>query len=244
MNTTQTLEQLRLLKLNGMADRYQTQLELPADKQLEAHDLIAELAQSEVLVRANERAAYYLKLARLRLSVPPETVECSAARNLTKVQLNNLLQCDFIRHGEPVLITGPTGSGKSHLACALAYQACLFGYRSLYYNMNRFIEKVSGSRLDGSYLRLLNQWEKTPLIVFDDFGLQAMDHQMKITLLQLLEDRYAKKSIIIAAQLPVAKWYEFINEPTIADAIMDRLTSKAHRIELKGESRRKKTEKQ
>lgn len=102
----------------------------------------------------------------------------------------------------------------------------------MYYNINRFIEKVSESRLDGSYLKQLNHWERTPLIVLDDFGLQNLDQQMKITLLQLLEDRYAKKSIIIAAQLPVAKWYEFINEPTIADAIMDRLTTKAHRIEL------------
>ena len=244
MNTTQTLEQLRLLKLNGMAASYQTQLELPINKQLESHDLIAEMTQSEIMTRTNERAAYYLKLAKLRLPVQPETVECSTARNLSKQQLNTLLQCDFIRHGEPVLITGPTGSGKSHLACALAYQACLQGYRTLYYNMTRFIEKVGETRLDGSYLKQLNHWERTSLIVLDDFGLQTMDQQMKLTLLQLLEDRYAKKSIIIAAQLPVAKWYAYINEPTIADAIMDRLTSKAHRIELKGESLRKKSSKQ
>lgn len=151
-----------------------------------------------------------------------------------------MLQGQYIQAGEPVLITGPTGSGKSYLACALAYQACILGYRTLYFNMNRFIEKIISAKLDGSYLKQLNHFERTPLIIFDDFGLQALDQHSKLALLQILEDRYAKKSVIITSQLPVAKWYEFINEPTIADAIMDRLTAKAHRIELKGESLRKK----
>jgi len=106
--------------------------------------------------------------------------------------------------------------------------------------MNRFIEKIMLAKLDGSYLKHLNHFERTPLIIFDDFGLQVLDQHSKLALLQILEDRYAKKSVIITSQLPVAKWYEFINEPTIADAIMDRLTAKAHRIELKGESLRKK----
>lgn len=106
--------------------------------------------------------------------------------------------------------------------------------------MNRFIEKIISSKLDGSYLKQLNHFERTPLIIFDDFGLQLLDQHSKLALLQILEDRYAKKSVIITSQLPISKWYEFINEPTIADAIMDRLTAKAHRIELKGESLRKK----
>ena len=242
MNTNQTLQQLQQLKLLGMAGAYQSQLEQAVHQQLEAHDLVAHLAQAEWLSRTNERTAYYLKLAKLRLNALPESVECSTARNLSKQQLSLLLQGHFIQAGEPVLITGPTGCGKSYLACALAHQACGLGFKTLYFNMNRFIEKITLSRLDGSYLKQLNHLERVPLLIFDDFGLQPLDQSTKLALLQILEDRYAKKSVIITSQLPVAKWYEFINEPTIADAIMDRLTARAHRVELRGESfRNKKT---
>ena len=234
MNTTQTLQQLRELKLNGMAATYQSQLEQPLHQQLEAHDLIASLTQSEILNRDNERTIYYLKLAKLRLNAQPENVDCSPARNLSKQQLSLLLQGTYIQQGEPVLITGSTGCGKSHLACALAHQACIQGYRTQYFNMNRFIEKITMAKLDGSYIKQLNFLERTSLIILDDFGLQTLDQQIKLALLQILEDRYAKKSIIITSQLPVAKWHEFLNEPTLADAILDRLTAKAHRIELKG----------
>jgi DNA replication protein DnaC len=240
MNTTQTLQQLRQLKLNGMAATYQSQLEQPLHQQLDAHDLIASLTQSEIMNRENERTIYYLKLAKLRLNAQPENVDCSPARNLSKQQLSLLLQGTYIQQGEPVLITGPTGCGKSHLACALAHQACIQGYRTQYFNMNRFIEKMMMAKLDGSYIKQLNFLERTSLIILDDFGLQTLDQQIKLALLQILEDRYAKKSIIITSQLPVAKWHEFLNEPTLADAILDRLTAKAHRIELKGESMRKK----
>jgi DNA replication protein DnaC len=240
MNATQTLEQLQHLRLQGMADFYQSQLELPLHQQLEGHDLIASMTQSEMLSRSNERMTYYLKLAKLRLAAHPENIECSASRNLTKQQLASLLEGQYIKQAEPVLITGPTGCGKSYLACALAYQACMQGHRTLYFNMNRFIEKVTLSKLDGTYLKQLNHWERTPLIILDDFGLQPLDQQIRLALLQIVEDRYARKTIIITSQLPVAKWYEFINEPTLADAILDRLTAKAHRIELKGESLRKK----
>lgn len=240
MNSTQTLEQLQQLRLQGMSGFYQSQLELPLHQQLDAHDLIASMTQAELLNRSNERMVYYLKLAKLRLAANPENVECSAARNLTKQQFASLLEGRYIQQAEPVLITGPTGCGKSYLACALAYQACMQGHRTQYFNMNRFIEKVTLSKLDGTYLRQLNHWERTPLIILDDFGLQPLDQQIKLVLLQILEDRYARKSIIITSQLPVAKWHEFINEPTLADAILDRLTAKAHRIELKGESLRKK----
>jgi DNA replication protein DnaC len=240
MMTNQTLQQLKQLKLQGMANAYHTQLELPLHQQLEAHELLAELTQAEILSRTNERTAYYLKLAKLRLHALPESIDCSAARNLSKQQLSTLLQGQFIQAGEPVLITGPTGCGKSYLACALAYQACMLGFKTMYFNMNRFIEKITLARLDGSYLKQLNHFERTPLIIFDDFGLQTLDQYAKLAFLQILEDRYAKKSVIITSQLPVAKWYEFLNEPTIADAIMDRLTARAHRIELRGESYRKK----
>ena len=239
MNTHETLEQMQRLRFHGMADSYGTQLELPIHKQLDAHDMIAQLIQAESLSRISERTIYYLKLAKLRLAATPEQVECSASRNLTKQQLSTLLEGHYIKQGENILITGSTGCGKSWLACALGHQACVQGYKTSYMNMNRFIEKITLAKLDGTYIRQLNHFERQSLIILDDFGLQAMSQEIKLALLQLMEDRYSKKSIIITSQLPVAKWYEYINEPTLADAIMDRLTAQVHRIELKGESRRK-----
>lgn len=243
MNTTQTLQQMQQLRLQGMYHAYRSQLELPMDQQLEGHDLIAHLLQSEDLNRTNEKTAYYLKLAKLRLPATVEQIECSASRNLTKQQLAALTEGRYLQQGENILVTGATGCGKSFLACALGHQACLQGYKTAYLNMNRLIEKVTLSKLDGSYIKLLNHLERQTLIILDDFGLQPLTQEIRLTLLQLLEDRYGKKSIIITSQFPVPKWYEYINDPTLADAILDRLTANANRIELKGESLRRKKSK-
>jgi DNA replication protein DnaC len=240
MNTNATLEQMKELKLPGMALAYAQQLELPVHQQLEAHELIAQLLQSEQLTRQQEKTAYYLKLAKLRLAAIPEQIHCSAARNLTKQQLATLLEGYYLKHGENVLITGSTGCGKSYLGCALGYQACQMGMKTTYFSMNRFIEKITLSKLDGTYLKLLNHLERQALIILDDFGLQPMQQDVKLALLQILEERQGKRSTMITSQLPVSAWYEYIQEPTVADAIMNRLTAGAHRIELKGESLRRK----
>jgi DNA replication protein DnaC len=240
MNTTETLAQMQQLRLFGMYQAYHAQLELPMDQQLEGHDLIAQLLQSEQLNRSNEKTAYYLKLAKLRLAATMDQIECTATRNLTKQQLAVLCEGRYLEQGENVLITGSTGCGKSYLACALGHQACMQGYKTTYLNMNRLIEKVTLSKLDGSYIKLLNHLERQTLIILDDFGLQNLGQDVRLTLLQLLEDRYGKKSIIVTSQLPVSKWHAYINDPTLADAILDRLTANAQRIELKGESLRRK----
>jgi len=156
MNTTQTLEQMKQLRLQGMHMAYCSQLELPMDQQLEGHDLVAQLVQSEQLNRSNEKTAYYLKLAKLRLPATVEQIECGPSRNLTKQQLATLIEGRYLQQGENVLITGSTGCGKSYLACALGHQACMQGYKTTYLNMNRLIEKVTLSKLDGSYIKLLN----------------------------------------------------------------------------------------
>jgi DNA replication protein DnaC len=240
MNTTETLHQMKELKLSGMAASYGSQLGLPINQQLEGHELITHLLQAETQYRSNERMDVLLKTARLRLLAYPEQIECSVARNLSKSQLITLLEGHYLQQGENILITGATGCGKSHVACALGYQACMMGFKTRYFNLNRLIESIAIAKTDGSYIRLLNQLEKVSLIIIDDWGLQNLSKNVKLTLLQIMEDRYAKKSLIITSQLPVAKWHEYIDEPTLADAIMDRLSAKCHRIELTGESLRKK----
>jgi DNA replication protein DnaC len=239
MNTNETLQQMQQLKFNGMAASYTQQLQLPIHQQLEAHELIGTLMESELLSRNNERTAYYLRLAKLRLPAIAEQVECSPSRNFTRQQLATLLQGHYLQQGENILISGATGCGKSYVAYALGHYACVQRYKTTYLNMNRLIEKISLSKLDGTYIKFLNYLERQTLIILDDFGLQPLSQDVKLALLQILEDRYATRAVIITSQIPVAKWYEYINEPTLADANMDRLTADVHRIELKGESRRK-----
>lgn len=240
MNTHESLEQMKTLKLNGMAESYEAQLALPLDHQLEGHELIGHLLQAEQLHRSNDRMESLLKNAKLRYSVLPEQVICSSERNLSKSTWSMLLEGRYLEQGENILITGSTGCGKSALACSLGYQACLMGVKTRYFNMTRLIESILMAKTEGSYLKFLNQLEKIPLIILDDFGLQTLNKLIKLALLQIMEDRYAKKSIIITAQLPVSGWHEYIDEPSLSDAICDRLTAKSHRLELKGPSLRKK----
>lgn len=240
MNQQSTLEQLQELKLSGMAKRYDAILQQPIHQQPEPHALIALLTEAEAGYRLYQRTELYLRLAKLRYQATVEQINCTPGRGITKEMLVTLSDGTFIEKSENLLICGATGSGKSYFACAMGRNACLLGHRTLYYSMNRFIEALAAARLDGTYIRWLNQIAKTPLLIIDDFGLQPLTHDMRLTLLQLLEDRFAKGSTIVTSQLPVNKWYEYINEPTLADAICDRLTSNANKIELKGESLRKK----
>ena len=237
MNTQLTLDQLRSMSLYGMANAYEAAIMLPVHEQPAADTLLGKLVDAEQLFRKEQSTKRYLQQSKIRYPAILEQVHCNAARNLSRDQLLSLSDCGFIRRGENILITGATGCGKSYLACALGRQACSLG-------MNRFLERISQTKLDGTFVRVLNQIERTHLIILDDFGLQPLDATTRIALLQILEDRYEKQSIMIASQLPVAQWHDVIGEPTIADGIMDRLVGNAHRLELKGDSlRRKKLEK-
>ncbi len=240
MNNPQTLEQLRKLRLNGMANRYEALLKQPTGEEPGAHELIASLAEAEQIHRGHKRTELYLRTSKLRYNATLEQIHHSSTRGITKDHIFKLSDGGFIERGENVLITGATGTGKSFIGCALGRQACLLGYRVLYFSMNRFIEELASVRLKGIYLKWLNKIAKTPLLIIDDFGLARWNTDTKLTFLQILEDRFAKASTIITAQMPVNKWYEYISEPTIADATLDRLTANAHKLELKGDSLRNK----
>jgi DNA replication protein DnaC len=241
MNTTATLQQLRDLHLVGMARSYESVLQLPSHQHPESHMLIAQLTDAEKQNRTQYKTQLFLKLSKLRFASSLEEVAFSKERNLSKDQIAQMADCSFIDRAENILISGATGAGKSFLACALGHQACVMGYKTLYLNLNRFTEKIMVAKLDGSFVKLLNQLEKVKLLILDDFGLAPLDQNTRLALLQILEDRYAKKSVMIASQLPIAKWHDYIGEPTLADAIMDRLFANAHRFELKGESLRTKS---
>lgn len=244
MNTQITLDQLRQLKLQGMADAYQAVLSLPVQEQPSIHQFIARLSEAEMQHRQFVKTQAYLKMSKLRYNAVLEQVYCNTTRNLTQEKLLEISDCSFIERSENILISGATGCGKSYLACAIGRQACSFGFKTLYLGMSRFIEKITQTKLDGTFLKLLNQIEKTHLLILDDFGLHPMEKITRLALLQMLEDRYGRKSTLVASQLPVDKWHQYINESTIADAILDRLAGNAHRFELKGESlRSKKNEK-
>lgn len=239
MNNKQTLDQLTSLKLSGMAKAYQALMSMPLHEQLNPHEAVARLAEAELQHRTHAKTQMFLRLSKLRYNAVLEQIHCSPERNLGNEVLAQLADCSFIERAENVLITGATGCGKSYLACALGRQACTMGYKVLYLGMARLLEKVAHAKLEGTYVKMLNQMEKVQLIILDDFGLQQLDNNLRLALLQMLEDRYGKKSVIITSQLPVGKWHEYIGEPTLADAIMDRMTANAHKIELKGESLRR-----
>ena len=240
MNKQITLDHLAQLKLDGMLQAYQAVLSMAVQNQPSLNQFMARLAEAEIQSRATKRTELYLRQSKLRYNAILEQVHCNPERNLSKEKLIMIADCSFIERAENLLITGSTGCGKSYLACAFGRQACTLGYRTLYFGMNRLLEKISLSKLDGTYVKLLNQVQKAQLIIIDDFGLYPLDGVTRLALLQMLEDRYGIKSTIITSQLPVAKWYEYIGESTVADAIMDRLAVNAHRFELKGESLRKK----
>ena len=232
------LEQMNLMKFFGMATAYQAAIQ---GKQSFTNDeLISMLVQAEWEDREARKIRRHLKAARFRYHAAVEEITYDPGRNLDKTIMTRLTDCSFIKRHENVLISGPTGVGKSFISSALGNQACHLGYKVLYFNTQKLFTRLRMSNADGSYMREINRIEKQDLLVLDDFGLQEMDNQTRMAFLEIVEDRYDIKSTIISSQLPVNKWYDVIGESTIADAILDRLVNGAHRIDLKGESLRKK----
>jgi DNA replication protein DnaC len=240
MNNNHTLEQLRLLRLQGMHDTYKHILSTPLHQHPEAHDLIAMLTDVELNAKRNKRTDRLISRSKMRYRALMTDVYCSKERNLSAQQIQLLGQSTYMNNAENIIITGATGCGKTYLACALGQQACLLGNTVLYFNLNKFIEHVRLSKLEGTYNKYISTLANPKLLIMDEFGIAPMNYEAKLALLELLEERYNKTSTVIIGQIPVANWHEYINEPTIADAILDRITANAHRIELKGESLRTK----
>lgn len=243
MSAQDTIDRLGDLKLYGMAEKYRALQAVPIHLRPTLDEFMSGLVEAERLHRAERRTNGLIKASKMRYNAHIEDIKCTADRNLTKDSLYKLAECGFITMAQNVLIHGRTGSGKSYLACAVGRQACILGHSVRYIAMNKFIEQLGIAKAEGTMARLLSRLEKVDLIILDDFGLQPMDANSRIALLQLLEDRYDRKSIMVTSQLPVEKWYSYINEATLADAIMDRLTAGASIIDLKGESMRGKNKK-
>jgi DNA replication protein DnaC len=235
-----TMEKLMALKLTAFAEAWAAQQKNPEMAKVSFDERLGLLVDAEWLHRENARLARYLKDARLRISSAcVEDVDCSAKRELDKSVIRQLSSCRWVAEHQNVAITGMTGTGKTYVACALAQQSCRKGYRAIYRRAPRLFQELTLAHADGSYSRLLQRFAKMDLLVIDDWGLAPPKENERRDLLEILEDRYGNRSTIITSQLPTSKWHDHLGDPTIADAICDRILHNAHRLVLKGPSRRK-----
>lgn len=233
-----TLEKLRQLRLTGMAEAFlEQQSQPPPDLDFEAR--LGLLVEREWSMRENRRLSRRLHQAKLHQSACIENIDFKHPRGLNKPHLMELANCDWVRHHLPIIITGPTGCGKTFLACALSHRACLKGFTSRYYRLTRLWHDLKIAKADGSYTKWLAQTSKVDVLLLDDWGITALDDEQRHDLLEILDDRYQKSCTIITSQLPVNLWHEHLNDALLADAILDRLLHQSIRLELHGESLRK-----
>lgn len=240
MMTEPTIEKLRALKLYTMSTTFVAQRADPTMNELSFDERLAMLVEAETLARDNKRLQKLLRDAKLRIpGACMEDVDLSAKREIDRPLFRELITGRFIGEHHNVLITGMTGVGKSYFACALGQLACRLGFRVAYKRVPRLFEELGLAHADGTYVRLLTKLAKVDVLVLDDWGLAPMADQQRRDVLEILEDRHGTRSTIVTSQLPVENWHDYIAHPTIADAVLDRLVHNAHRIKMKGPSRRK-----
>ena len=241
MLNEETHNKLTAMKLYGLAAAFQGYLEQTrGPDELSFDERFGIFIDREWTERQDRRLTRRLKGARLRDSACLEDVDYRHPRGLDRSVMQRLTTCQWVKSHDAVLITGATGLGKTWLACALAHQACREGYTALYVRVPRLLHSLTLTRADGSYVRELARMARTDLLILDDWGLAPMGDQERHDMLEVIEDRNGLKATIVTSQVPVANWHDTIGDPTIADAILDRLVNRAHRIELKGPSLRKK----
>jgi DNA replication protein DnaC len=235
-----TIEKLHAMRLGIMADAWQGQSRDAKIATLSFDERFALLVEAEHLARDNRRLARLLKDAQLRLpNACVEDVEASPGRGLDKATLRQLAGGSWVHEHLSVLIMGAPGVGKSYVGCALGQSACRRGRRVLYRRVPRLLDELALARVDGTYARVLAKLARIEVLLLDDWGLGTLKEAQRHDLLEVLEDRYGRASTVVTSQLPIAKWHDWIGDPTLADAILDRLVNNAYRIELKGNSRRR-----
>lgn len=234
-----TLQKMKQMKFYGMVRAFRTSIENDSMVTMTTDELISMLIDSEWDDRNNRRIERQMRNARFRYKANMEQLHFDIDRNLDKNQMMRMAECTFIHRKENILITGSTGIGKSYIASAIGNQACTLGYKVLYANVSKLFSKLKMAKADGSYIRELAKIERQDLLILDDFGLQPLDAHSRSALMEIVEDRHGNRSTIITSQLPVSQWYEVIGEQTMADAILDRIVHDAHRMELVGESLRR-----
>jgi DNA replication protein DnaC len=240
MLTEPTIEKLYKLRLGAMAVAWTTQREDPKMNDVDFDGRFGMLVDAEHLARDNKRLARAIHDAKLRIAgACIEDIEYGAKREIDRALVRQLGTCTWIGAHANVIITGATGTGKSYIACALAQQACRSGYRAVYRRTPRLLEELALAHADGTYTRLLGRLAKIDVLVLDDWGLAPLREQERRDMLEIFEDRHGARSTIVTSQLPVETWHDYVADPTIADALLDRVVHNAHRLKLKGPSKRK-----
>lgn len=236
----ESLEKMSRMRLLGMHHAFKNCIENNQADAFTNDEMVHHLVQSEWDDRQHRSVQRNLKSAHFRYSASLEQLDYTEERGLDKNQVQRLSTCEFIKKGEDLFITGSTGTGKSYLASAIGQQACLLGLKVLYTNVAKLMSQLKMAKADGAHLKELARIEKQDALILDDFGVQPLDNQSRSLLLDIIEDRHGKRSTIITSQVPVKKWHEVIGEETLADAILDRIVHQSIRIEIYGESLRKK----